>query len=414
MELLLMFFIAYPITMSIFWIIGTLIYYIFIERRLKRKNINYHPSEGISFIIACYNEAETIADTIKNLDGLSFPLKEIIAVNDGSSDHTKEELLKLEDEYHIKFINLEENKGKANALNVAAKLAKYPYLMCVDADTIIDDDAPYYMIESLVNDASIGAVTGNPRIRNKSTLLGKIQTIEYASMIGSIKRAQTINGYVNTISGVFSLFNKKALQKNDFWDTDMITEDIAVSWKFHLSGYKIKYEPRALCWMLVPETFNGLWKQRVRWSQGGHEVILRDFKNMLKVRNVSLWLLFLEQILSVVWVYGIVVILAYTLLQLNFLDYYFYDYQLNIFLLSAFLLTFVNIIQCTLSLMIDSRYERKNNLFVIFLSWYPTFYWIINALVVIVAFPKALKRKKGEFATWTSPDRGNLKESNQD
>ena len=112
MELLLMFFIAYPITMSIFWLIGTLIYYIFIERRLKRKNINYHPSEGISFIIACYNEAETIADTIKNLDGLSFPLKEIIAVNDGSSDHTKEELLKLEDEYHIKFINLEENKGK--------------------------------------------------------------------------------------------------------------------------------------------------------------------------------------------------------------------------------------------------------------------------------------------------------------
>lgn len=414
MELLLMFFIAYPITMSIFWIIGTLIYYIFIERRLKRKNINYHPSEGISFIIACYNEAETIADTIKNLDGLSFPLKEIIAVNDGSSDHTKEELLKLEDEYHIKFINLEENKGKANALNVAAKLAKYPYLMCVDADTIIDDDAPYYMIESLVNDASIGAVTGNPRIRNKSTLLGKIQTIEYASMIGSIKRAQTINGYVNTISGVFSLFNKKALQKNDFWDTDMITEDIAVSWKFHLSGYKIKYEPRALCWMLVPETFKGLWKQRVRWSQGGHEVILRDFKNMLKVRNVSLWLLFLEQILSVVWVYGIVAMLAYTLLQLNFLDYYFYDYQLNIFLLSAFLLTFVNIIQFTLSLMIDSRYERKNNLFVIFLSWYPTFYWIINALVVIVAFPKALKRKKGEFATWTSPDRGNLKESNQD
>lgn len=414
MESLLMFFIAYPITMSIFWIIGTLIYYIFIERRLKRKNINYHPSEGISFIIACYNEAETIADTIKNLDGLSFPLKEIIAVNDGSSDHTKEELLKLEDEYHIKFINLEENKGKANALNVAAKLAKYPYLMCVDADTIIDDDAPYYMIESLVNDASIGAVTGNPRIRNKSTLLGKIQTIEYASMIGSIKRAQTINGYVNTISGVFSLFNKKALQKNDFWDTDMITEDIAVSWKFHLSGYKIKYEPRALCWMLVPETFKGLWKQRVRWSQGGHEVILRDLKNMLKVRNVSLWLLFLEQILSVVWVYGIVAMLAYTLLQLNFLDYYFYDYQLNIFLLSAFLLTFVNIIQFTLSLMIDSRYERKNNLFVIFLSWYPTFYWIINALVVIVAFPKALKRKKGEFATWTSPDRGNLKESNQD
>lgn len=143
-----------------------------------------------------------------------------------------------------------------------------------------------------------------------------------------------------------------------------------------------------------------------RW----HEVILRDFKNMFKVRNVSLWLLFIEQILSVIWVYGIVVILCYTLLRLNFLDYYFYNYQLNIFLISAFLLTFINIIQFTISLLIDSRYERKNNLFLIFLSWYPTFYWLINAIVVVVAFPKALKRKKGAFATWTSPDRGNIKE----
>nr|WP_263314120.1 poly-beta-1,6-N-acetyl-D-glucosamine synthase [Mammaliicoccus sp. Marseille-Q6498] len=414
MDLLLQFFIIYPIMMSVFWIIGTLIYYVLIERKLKTRSVNYEPTEGISFIISCYNEEETIADTIKNLNSLSFPIKEIIAVNDGSSDNTKAELLNLKHDYDFKFINLDINKGKANALNIAAAEAQYPYLMCVDADTIIDDDAPYYMIESLVKDASLGAVTGNPRIRNKSTLLGKIQTIEYASLIGSIKRAQTINGYINTISGVFTLFNKRALEENGYWDTDMITEDIAVSWKFHLSGYKIKYEPRALCWMLVPETFKGLWNQRVRWSQGGHEVILRDFKKMFKVRNISLWLLFLEQVVSVIWVYGIILMLVISLLKVNLLDFYFYNYNFSVFLLSAFLLTFVNIIQFTVSLLIDSRYERKNNFFVIFLSWYPTFYWIINALVVIVAFPKALKRKKGEFATWTSPDRGNIQESNQD
>ncbi|WP_425255212.1 glycosyltransferase family 2 protein, partial [Mammaliicoccus sciuri] len=143
MEILLMFFIVYPIAMSIFWIIGTLIYYVFIERKLKAKHINYQPQEGISFIIACYNEASTIADTIKNLNDLSYPIKEIIAVNDGSSDHTKAELLRLKQVYKIKFINLEENRGKANALNIAAQYAQYPYLMCVDADTIIDDDAPY-------------------------------------------------------------------------------------------------------------------------------------------------------------------------------------------------------------------------------------------------------------------------------
>ena len=131
----------------------------------------------------------------------------------------------------------------------------------------------------------------------------------------------------------------------------MITEDIAVSWKLHLRGYRIKYEPLAMCWMLVPETLGGLWKQRVRWK-GTRSITTR------------------------------------------------------LFLLSSFTMTFINVIQFTVALFIDSRYEKKNMAGLIFVSWYPTVYWIINAAVVLVAFPKALKRKKG-YATWSSPDRGN-------
>lgn len=162
--------------------------------------------------------------------------------------------------------------------------------MGIDADTIIDDAAPYFMIDNFRHAPNLGAVTGNPRIRNKSSILGKIQTVEYASIIGSIKRAQTLNGYVNTISGVFTLFRKSALEAVGYWDDDMITEDIAVTWKFHMHHYEIRYEPRALCWMLVPETFTGIWKQRLRWAQGGHEVVLREFKSMLKQPNLPLWL----------------------------------------------------------------------------------------------------------------------------
>lgn len=149
--------------------------------------------------------------------------------------------------------------------------------MCLDADTIVDQDAPYYMIENFKHDPKLGAVTGNPRIRNKSSILGKIQTIEYASLIGCIKRSQTLAGAVNTISGVFTLFKKSAVVDVGYWDTDMITEDIAVSWKLHLRGYRIKYEPLAMCWMLVPETLGGLWKQRVRWAQGDTKYYYETF-----------------------------------------------------------------------------------------------------------------------------------------
>ncbi len=66
----------------------------------------------------------------------------------------------------------------------------------------------------------LGAVTGNPRIRNKSSILGKIQTIEYASLIGCIKRSQALAGAVNTISGVFTLFKKSAVVDVGYWILD--------------------------------------------------------------------------------------------------------------------------------------------------------------------------------------------------
>jgi len=250
--------------------------------------------------------------------------------------------------------------------------------MCVDADTIIDDPAPYYMIDNFYTYENLGAVTGNPRIQNKKSLLGKIQTVEFASIIGGIKRAQSMNGYINTISGVFTLLSKKALEDCQYWDIDMVTEDIALSWKMHLHNYVIAYEPHALCWMIVPETLRGLLKQRIRWAQGNQEVLIRDFKKVFKKKSLPFWFLFLEQLVSIVWVTSIVFVLIYLLLNLNFIDYYFYEETLNIILASSFVLITANIILFSVQLCIDSRYERKNMFYFLFLSWYPIFYWIIN------------------------------------
>ncbi|GMG67217.1 poly-beta-1,6-N-acetyl-D-glucosamine synthase [Tetragenococcus halophilus] len=399
------FLLYYPLVMSVFWLIGALFYYFLIER--KQTAIDYNKQrEGITFIVSCFNEAETITATVTNISKLSYPQKELIVINDGSQDDTADVLLKLKELYSFQFIDLKQNQGKANALNLAAKKARYNYIMCVDADTIINDLAPYYMIDNFYTYENLGAVTGNPRIQNKKSLLGKIQTVEFASIIGGIKRAQSMNGYINTISGVFTLLSKKALEDCQYWDIDMVTEDIALSWKMHLHNYVIAYEPHALCWMIVPETLRGLLKQRIRWAQGNQEVLIRDFKKVFKKKSLPFWFLFLEQLVSIVWVTSIVFTLIYLLLNLNFIDYYFYEETLNIILASSFVLITANIILFSVQLCIDSRYERKNMFYFLFLSWYPLFYWMINAITNVFALPKALRRKKGVYATWKSPDRG--------
>src|SRR3546814_5898602 len=121
----------------------------------------------------------------------------------------------------------------------------------------------------MIEQSRVGAVTGNPRIRNRSSLLGQGQVGEFASIIGLIKRTQRVYGRIFTVSGVVAAFRRRALDHVGYWSLDMITEDIDISWKLQRDHWTIFYEPRALCWILMPETLRGLWRQRLRWAQGG-------------------------------------------------------------------------------------------------------------------------------------------------
>ena len=176
-------------------------------------------------------------------------------------------------------------KGKASALNHGLLVAKGEYVACIDGDAVLDFDALDYMVQSLELNRAYGAVTGNPRVRNRSTILGRLQVSEFSSIIGLIKRAQSLMGTIFTVSGVCCLFRKDVMEEIGGWSTNMITEDIDVSWKIQTAGYNIMYEPRALCWVLMPERLYGLYKQRLRWAQGGAETILKYFSSGLALEK---------------------------------------------------------------------------------------------------------------------------------
>ncbi len=399
----------YPLLMAIVWLAGSIIYYF----RRERAGSNDIPTDIdwplISILVPCYNEQDTVEETVDNLIKLDYPHKEIILINDGSKDHTADIIMKLAGQHDIvRAINNQENKGKANALRLGLFASHGEYLLCVDSDAIIDNDAPYHLIKHFFHKGErVAAVTGNPRIRNRDTLLGKLQVVEYASIIGSIKRTQRIIGKIMTVSGVIVAFRKKALVDVGLWDVDMITEDISVSWKFHERFWDIRYEPQALCWMLVPEKLGGYWKQRVRWAQGGQEVIMRHWGVLKSWKYRRLWPIYIEQWLSIFWSYSLFLLTIYYLLfQVNS----FQDLML-LLTFSAFTLTIVAVIQLTVSLLIDARYDNVSKMY-FWIAWYPFVYWIINAAIAVVAFPKAIKsRIKGGYAVWSSPDRGNREET---
>lgn len=393
----------YPFVMALFWMAGSLLFLRTKESKLDQLNIKEFDWPMVSILVPCYNEEETIEETAHNLAGLSYPKKEIILINDGSTDRTSEIIKKLAAKYdNVRAIQLHENRGKANALQVGLFASRSEYLICVDSDALLADTAPYYLIHHFFKGGErLGAVTGNPAIRNRNNLLSRMQLVEYASIIGAIKRTQRLLGKVMTVSGVVVAFRKKALVDVGLWDRDMITEDIAVSWKLQKRFWDVRYEPRALCWMLVPETLSGIWKQRVRWAQGGQEVILRHWRILFSWKQRRIWLIYIEQWLSIIWAFCWLFVTLMLLFTADSLQE-----MLIWFTVTSFALVLISLIQLFLALLIDSRHNPVMKYY-FWAAWYPAIYWMVNTAVVMAAVPRSIaSRLKGGYAVWHSPDRG--------
>lgn len=398
----------YPLFMSYLWMIGALIFY-WKERKeapfQQPPALAYYPA--VAVLVPCFNEGDNAEETLSHALALDYPDFEVIAINDGSSDNTAEVLNRLAEKHErLRVVHLAQNQGKAMALQAGSLLTKAEILLGIDGDALLDKHAATWMVRHFNEDPTVAAVTGNPRIRTRSTLIGRIQVGEFSSIVGMIKRAQRSFGRLFTVSGVITAFRKGAVHDVGYWSPDMLTEDIDITWKLQRAGWDIRFEPNSLVWILMPETFRGLWKQRLRWAMGGAQVLIKNMDVLFKPGLNYLWPLLLELILTLVWSYLMLIMTVIWLVH--------FIVPMGIFTVSSPLLPYGTgmllgatcLIQFALSKWMDSRYEpalAKNYFWMI---WYPFVFWLITITASIVAFPKVLLRGTGQRARWVSPDRG--------
>ncbi|RZA06160.1 MAG: poly-beta-1,6 N-acetyl-D-glucosamine synthase [Moraxellaceae bacterium] len=398
----------YPLMMAWLWMIGGVWFYL--RRELSTPALPYFDENapGCSIIIPCYNEEEHVAETIRFALATRYPTIEIIVINDGSSDNTQQiiEQLALEDS-RIRIVQLASNQGKAFALRAGTMVSQHEYLVCIDGDVLLHPYTVHWMMDHLLSGPRVGAVTGNPRIINRSSLLGKIQVGEFSSIIGLIKRAQRTYGRIFTVSGAIAGFRKTALHRVGYWSENIVTEDIDISWRLQLDHWDIRYEAQALCYLYMPETLKGLWNQRLRWAQGGVEVLIKYRKALLHWQARRFWGVAFEYLLSVGWSYAM-----FTIFVLYFLGFVLPlspEWQVTSILpqMYGLLLGITCLVQFFLSLWMDRRYDQgrllRNYIWVI---WYPLLYWILSMLTTVVAVVKTVFKSSKKRARWESPDRG--------
>ncbi len=412
-EVLFFFVFFYPLFMAIFWMMGAVTFFFRRERKEKElPKLEVHPH--VSILVPCHNEELCVRDTITHLSENNYPNFDIIAIDDGSEDGTAEILkaLALEKD-RLRVITLTQNYGKAKALRAGAMASQGEFLMCIDADALLDKDALFWMMRHFLSAPRVGAVTGNPRVLNRSGLLSRIQIGEFSAIVGMIKRAQRSIGRLFTVSGVHSLYRRSAVHKVDYWTPNTVTEDVDMSWKLQLSHWDIRYEPKALSWILVPETLKGLWHQRFRWAKGGFESATRYAGRMRHWRSRRMWTVFGEYWLGVAWCYA----LTFTFVLWLATQILPEDVMPPSLVVKSLLpgwtgvtLAVVCLLQFAVGLSLDGQYERRGLFRYMFWAiWYPAVYWIFNAATTVSAVPVGivqLMRKRARKGTWKSPGRG--------
>ncbi|MDD5052215.1 MAG: poly-beta-1,6-N-acetyl-D-glucosamine synthase [Sulfuricurvum sp.] len=401
----------YPLFMSTLWMVGAIFFYYKNEKPYLKDIIPPLRSgeswPGVSIIVPCYNEGQNVRETIHHALSVNYPEFEVIAVNDGSKDDTLEILVSLaNDNPKLKVVNLAENQGKALGLQAGALLAKYEYLIGIDGDALIDPYCVHWMVKHFIRYPEVAAVTGNPRIRNRTSLLGKIQVGEFSSIVGMIKRAQRSFGRLFTVSGVITGFRKSAVHEVGYWSPDMLTEDIDITWKLQRNGWDVRFEPRALVWILMPETLSGLWKQRLRWAMGGAQVMLKNFKVLFSHKQTHLWGLMTELMLSMIWAYSMVLVILIWLISFLLPVHYLMPTESPILPdQGSVILIGACLVQFAVSKWLDGHYDEGLGKNYFWMIWYPFAYWFLNLFTAVTALPKVLFAKKTR-ARWVSPDRG--------
>jgi cellulose synthase/poly-beta-1,6-N-acetylglucosamine synthase-like glycosyltransferase/spore germination protein YaaH/peptidoglycan/xylan/chitin deacetylase (PgdA/CDA1 family) len=221
----------------------------------------------VSVLIPAYNEEDVIVQTVNSALAADYPKKEIVVVNDGSTDRTAELLethFGRDARVHILH---QPNRGKPAALARALEAATAPIVITIDADTSIDRNAIKKLVRNFA-DPRVGAVAGNVKVANRTRWLTRWQALEYITSQNMEKRAFDLLNCIPVVPGAVGAWRVEAMQAAGGFSAQTVAEDTDLTIAIRRAGWRISYDEEAIGYTQAPETAGVLIRQRFRWTFG--------------------------------------------------------------------------------------------------------------------------------------------------
>jgi cellulose synthase/poly-beta-1,6-N-acetylglucosamine synthase-like glycosyltransferase len=245
-------------------------------KKQRRKDLNISdppdPPEDfqpkVSIIVPVKNEDNVIERLLKTLVNLTYQNKEIILIEDGSTDRTPQICRQWMEKYPtlIKYYHDNESNGKPLAINSAARRATGEIIAIYDADTLVEPD-------------TLEKIVPHFKAPHTAAVQGELESLNPDENI--ITRLTVLNDFIVNLQqlgrdrlnlfvpllGTNQYIRKSVLEDVGYWDSDALSEDTEMSLRLARKGYKVKYVS-VNAMVEAPAKLKVFVGQRMKWLRG--------------------------------------------------------------------------------------------------------------------------------------------------
>jgi cellulose synthase/poly-beta-1,6-N-acetylglucosamine synthase-like glycosyltransferase len=229
----------------------------------------------VTIQLPLYNEATVASRLLDHVSRIVYPREKLeIQVLDDSTDETRtitrEKVAELrETGLDIVYIHRVDRSGyKAGALDAGLKVAKGELVGIFDADFLPNADFLQKLVPHF-DDPGIGMVQARwGHLNREATLLTRVQALMLDGHHLVENRARAAAGWLFNFSGTGGMWRKAAIESAGGWEHDTLTEDLDLSYRAQLKGWRFIYRENVVSPAELPEDVSAFRAQQFRWAKG--------------------------------------------------------------------------------------------------------------------------------------------------
>ncbi len=255
----------------------------------KRKTKPFSEADApfVTIQLPVYNERHVVERLIDAVAALDYPADKFeIQILDDSTDETSELIRQKVDvltKQNITISHIQRNNRdgyKAGALKHGLSVAKGACIAIFDADFVPAKDFLKRTVPFFRNDAVGMVQTKWGHLNKEASFLAKLQAIALDGHFSIEQKGRNAAGYFINFNGTAGVWRKETILDAGNWQADTLTEDLDLSYRAQMKGWKFIYLEDFTTPAELPPIVSALKSQQFRWTKGGAETARKNLRSL--------------------------------------------------------------------------------------------------------------------------------------